>query len=162
MSEMQQYKKQITRIQIAFRRKQSKRPRMQGLRQAIYCQDKMTLVRRAEWEISRNRLNPYPLASVSPTELPELISALQSHFEKVQTDTAFLALKQSELRSDDHISLSGMMDAREQLSIERSLLAGHVFMIQEMITRKKVKLDMQSYRQLRRIVEYTRTMSIHE
>src|SRR3989339_1454380 len=126
---------------------------MQGLRQAIYCQDKMTLARRSEWEIGRNRLSPYPLTSVSPTELPELISALQSHFEKVQADNAFLALKQSELRSDDHISLSGMMDAREQLSIERSLLAGHVFMIQEMITRKKVTLDMQSYRQLRRIVE---------
>jgi hypothetical protein len=132
---------------------------MQGLRQAIYCQDKMTLARRSEREMSKHRLSPYPLASVSPTELPELISALQSHFDKVQSDSAFLALKQSELRPDDHISLSGVMETREELSIERSLLAGHAFMIQEMITKKKVTLDRNSQRLLREILAYARDLN---
>jgi hypothetical protein len=122
----------------------------------------MTPDRRPERGISRNSQNPYPLASVSPTELPELISALQSHFEKVQTDAAFLALKRAELRPDDHVSLTGMMDVREQLHIEQSLLSGHAFMIQEMITRKKVTPDMQSYRQLRRIVQYTRNATSNQ
>lgn len=132
---------------------------MQGLRPTIYCQDKMTLTRRSEWGISTHRLSPYPLASVSPTELPELISALQSHFKKVQSDNAFLALKQSELRPDNQVSLFGFMDAGQQLSIERSLLAGHAFMIQEMITRKKVTLDRNSQRLLQEILAYSRNLS---
>lgn len=122
----------------------------------------MTLAKRSEWEIRRNRLSPYPLASVSPIKLHEWIAALQSHYEKVQAVAAFLALKKSELRSDDPVSLSGLMEAQEQLRIERSLLAGQVFMIQEMITKKKVALDMQSYRKLRRIAEYTRNTTGHE
>ena len=115
--------------------------------------------RRFDEEINTNRPSLYPLASVSPTEIPKLISSLQSHFEKVQSNSAFLSLKQSELRPDDYVSLSGMMEVQEQLRIEHSLLAGHAFMIQEMITRKKVTLDMQSYRQLRRILEFTSNTS---
>lgn len=128
---------------------------MQGLRKAILGYDNMILNRRVIRTDYRNSIIRHSVASGSVTELSESISALQSHFEKVQADTAFLALKQSELRSDDHISLVGMMEAREELRIERTLLSGHAFMIQEMITQKKLKLDVQSSRQLRRIVEYT-------
>jgi hypothetical protein len=118
--------------------------------------------RQSDRDINTNRPSPYPLAFVSPTEIPELISSLQSHFEKVQSNSAFLSLKQSELRPDDYVSLSGMMQVQEQLRIEHSLLAGHAFMIQEMITRKKITLDMRSYRQLHRILEFTRNTSSHE
>ena len=129
---------------------------MQGLRQAIYCPDKMTLARRSEWEIGKNRLSPYPLASVSPTELPELISALQSHFEKVQSDNAFLALKQSELRPDDQISLFGFMDAEQQLRMEQSLLAGHAFMIQQELARRHRAPDPKTRRLLAEVLNYAR------
>ena len=72
----------------------------------------------------------------------------------------FRSLKQSELRPDDHVSLSGVMEAQEQLHIERSLLSGHAFMIQEMVTRKHVKLEKRSCQVLRRVLDYTRTMPV--
>ena len=133
---------------------------MQGLRQAIPARYTMSFDKQAEWEIvNKRRLSPESLGSVSPTEIPELITALHSHFEKVQSDVAFLELKRSEFRADSYCSMSMMMEAQEQVRIERSLLAGHTFMIQEVITKKRVRLDVQTYRQFRRIVDFSRDIS---
>jgi len=99
---------------------------------------------------------PYPIATVSPTELPEMISALQSLWEKIRADSAFLALKQSEYRPDNYLSVTAVMDATEQLRIERSLLCGQAFMIQEMVRHKKVHLDVHSRRILQEILECSR------
>ncbi|MDD4869543.1 MAG: hypothetical protein PHR77_03195 [Kiritimatiellae bacterium] len=128
---------------------------MQTLWPPIPRQNKMTFPRRSPREARKNSIRPYSLTSVSPSELPEILSCLQTQLGKVQTDTTFLALKQSELKPDDQISLFGMMDAREQLNIERSLLAGHAYMIQEMVNRKKVMLDRKSEQVLRNILHYT-------
>jgi hypothetical protein len=66
----------------------------------------------------------------SPTKCPtddlqEMIQTLRSQLNRVRDQTAFLALKRSEMRSDDQVALYGFMDAQEQLKIEKSLLAGH-------------------------------------
>jgi len=100
---------------------------------------------------------PSQLDSMAPAEIPELISTLQVQLEKVRVDAAFLALKRSELRPSDQTSVFGMMDSREQLRIETSLLAGHAFMIQEMVCKNKIKLDSKSRQILAQIVDYTRT-----
>ena len=132
---------------------------MQGLRATLPAQGKMNFVGRSKRGVNRNSRSPYALASVPPTELPELISALESHFEKVKAHAAFLDLKKSELHPDDYMSLTGMMDAREQLRIEQSLLSGHAFMIQEMVNRKNLKLDKRSDQILRRVLSYTSAMT---
>ena len=42
------------------------------------------------------------------------------------------------------MSLYGFMDAQEQLKIEKSLLAGHVPILQEMMAERKIKPDMET------------------
>ena len=122
----------------------------------------MILNRRGLKEAAANSLSPHALAAIPPMELPELIYTLQSHFDKVEADSAFLALKQAEVRPDDYISMRGVMDTREQLHIEQSLLVGHAFMIQEMVNRGQMKLDKHSRQILRRVLDYANNMPIRD
>jgi hypothetical protein len=122
---------------------------MQSVREAISGSGNMIFSRLHRENARRNSVRPYPLISVAPTEIHELIAALRSQFEKVKADAAFLALKKSELRPGNYPSLCGTMEAQEQLNLERSLLSGRAWMIQEMVTRKKITLDANSRKLLR-------------
>lgn len=84
-------------------------------------------------------------------DIQDLITALRSQFSHVKTQTAFLDLKRTEMRPDDQVSLYGFMDAQEQLKIEKSLLAGHVRMLQDMMAEMKLKPDMEIRRLLNEI-----------
>ena len=92
-------------------------------------------------------------------ETDQLIAQLQQCYARTQERAAFLALKQSELRPDDQLSLFGFMEAKEQLTIERSLLSGHVFMVHELIQKKQVILDSNSQRILSQIQTQVRQFS---
>ena len=70
-------------------------------------------------------------------DLQEMITALRSQLSHVKTQTAFLALKRSELWPDDQMSLYGFMDAHEQLKIEKSLLGGHAYMVRQILAKRK-------------------------
>ena len=93
-------------------------------------------------------------------ETGQLIVELQRCYVRTQERAAFLALKQSELRPDDQLSLVGFMEAKEQLTIEQSILSGHVCMVQELIQTKRVTLDTNSQRLLRQIQTQVRQFSI--
>jgi len=84
-----------------------------------------------------------------------LITALRSQLNRIRDQTAFLALKRSEMRPDDQVSLYGFMDAQEQLKIEKSLLAGHAEVLRDMMSERKVKLDMETRRFLNEIRNMT-------
>ena len=77
-------------------------------------------------------------------DIQDLIAALCAQLSHVKAQTAFLALKRSEMRPDDQVSLYGFMDAQEQLKIEKSLLAGHAQMLRDMMTEMKLKPDMET------------------
>lgn len=72
-------------------------------------------------------------------DLRKMIDAFRSQLSHVRDLSAFMALKRSEIRPDDQVSLYGFMDTQEQLKIETSLLAGHVPILQEMMAEMKVK-----------------------
>ena len=50
-------------------------------------------------------------------EIRELVSELKRHFEKVKAESAFVALKQSELRPGDQMSFFGFLEAKESLAM---------------------------------------------
>ena len=84
-------------------------------------------------------------------DIQEMIEALRSQLSHVRAQTAFLDLKRTEMRPDDQVSLYGFMDAQEQLKIEKSLLAGHVPILQEMMTEMKIKPNKETRRLLNEI-----------
>ena len=84
-------------------------------------------------------------------DIQDLIAALRAQLNHVRDQTAFLALKRSEMRTDDQVTLYGFMDAQEQLKIEKSLLAGHAWMLQDMMAEMKLKPDMETRRLLNEI-----------
>ena len=86
--------------------------------------------------------------SCKADDLQEMIEALRSQLNNVRDQTAFLALKRSEMRPDDQVSLYGFMDTREQLKIEKSLLAGHVPILQDMMAEMKIRPDRETRRLL--------------
>jgi hypothetical protein len=89
--------------------------------------------------------------SCKADDLQEMITALRAQLNHVRDQTAFLALKRSEMRPDDQVSLYGFMDAQEQLKIEKSLLAGHAWMLRDMMTESKFKPDVETRRLLNEI-----------
>ena len=86
--------------------------------------------------------------SCKADDLQEMITALRAQLNHVRDQTAFLDLKRTEMRPDDQVSLYGFMDAQEQLKIEKSLLAGHAQMLQDMMAERKLKPDMDTRRLL--------------
>ena len=84
-------------------------------------------------------------------DIQDLIAALRAQFNHVKAEKAFLALKRSEMRADDQVSLYGFMDAQEQLKIEKSLLAGHARLLQDMMAEIKLKPNMETRRLLNEI-----------
>jgi len=90
------------------------------------------------------------------TDIQELIAQLRIHYESVQEKTAFLSLKQSELRPGDEISFFGFHQTRELFFQEHSLLAGHAHLVQETITRKKITISAADQRLLREIASFSR------
>ena len=90
------------------------------------------------------------------TDIHELIAQLRIHYESVQEKTAFLSLKQSELRPGDEISFFGFHQSREQLFQEHSLLAGHAHLVQETIVREKIAISAGDQRLLREITSFSR------
>ena len=93
--------------------------------------------------------------SCKADDIQEMIEALRSQLNHVRDQAAFLALKRSEMRPDDQMSLYGFMDAQEQLKIEKSLLIGHVSILQDMMSERKVKPDMETRRLLNEICNMT-------
>lgn len=89
-------------------------------------------------------------------ELRDLIAEMRIQFDKVREKSAWLDLKQSEFRPDDEIAFWGLMQAKEQLTIEQSVLAGHAGMAQELIRKKKIRLDRGTTRFLNQIADYSR------
>jgi len=89
------------------------------------------------------------------TDAHELIAQLRIHYERVQENTAFLSLKESELRPGDEISFFGFHQTREQLFQEHSLLAGHAHLVQETITREKITISAGDQRLLREIITFS-------
>lgn len=98
--------------------------------------------------------------TTNQSELLELIAALRTHFEKVQEMTAWLELKQSELRPDDEFSFLGMLEAKQNLTIEQSLLSGHAFMIQEDIQERHIVLSRDDKKVLETIVAYSQRLHL--
>lgn len=90
------------------------------------------------------------------TDIQELIAQLRIHYESVQEKTAFLSLKQSELRPGDEISFFGFHQSREQLFQEHSLLAGHAHLVQETIMRERITISAADQRFLREIASFSR------
>ena len=84
-------------------------------------------------------------------DLQEMITALCSQLSHVKAQTAFLALKCSEMRPDDQVSLYGFMDAQEQLKIEKSLLAGHAYIVRQILAKRKQTTSPEIRRILREI-----------
>jgi len=93
-------------------------------------------------------------------EIQELISELRIHFDKVREQVAWLQLKQSELRPDDQISFFGLLEAKQNLTIEQSLLSGHALMVQKDIQQSRITIDPQTARMLKEIVHYSGTLYI--
>ena len=81
-------------------------------------------------------------------DIQELIAKLRVSYGEVQGKREFLALKKSELRPGDEISFFGFMQAREQLA---SLLVGHAFLAQEIISKKKIAVSAADRRFLKEI-----------
>lgn len=69
--------------------------------------------------------------TINQAELHELIAALRAHYDKIQDMTAWLELKQSELRPGDELSFLGFMDAQRNLVFEQSLLDSHATMVEQ-------------------------------
>ena len=69
--------------------------------------------------------------TTNQAELHELIAALRAHYDKIQDMTAWLELKQSELRPGDELSFQGFMDAQRNLVFEQSLLDSHATMVEQ-------------------------------
>ena len=91
-------------------------------------------------------------------ELKDLISELRLQFDRVRTKAAWVGLKRSELGPDEFISQSMFMNADSELRLEQSLLAGHAFMVQELVTKRKLSLDRTSQRLLQEILAYARNL----
>ena len=89
--------------------------------------------------------------SCKADDLQEMITAIRSQLNHVRDQTSFLALKRSEMRPGDQMSLYGFMDAQEQLKIENSLLGGHAQMLLDMMVERKLKPDMDTRRLLNEI-----------
>ena len=123
---------------------------MQGLWEALSCKGRMTAGKCRETSRHIAVANAHATSDVAAP-----ILQLREQFETVKANDAFLRLKESEYRPDDEISLFGLMNAREQLNIERSLLGGHALMIMEMADKKEVSLNRESQLLLREIQEYT-------
>ncbi|MDD5677066.1 MAG: hypothetical protein PHW60_03620 [Kiritimatiellae bacterium] len=81
----------------------------------------------------------------------EMIAVLRSQYEKVKAQTAFLDLKQSELRPGDEISFFGYLQAKEELTIEQSLLSGHAWMLQTMAKERELDFNLDTRRLLAEI-----------
>lgn len=131
MPVLQEHQEQIARIQISCQG-QIQRPPVQELRPALFGADRMKAAER---------------------ELRDLMAELRVQFDKVREKTAWLELKQSELRPDDEISLFGLMDAKQECQTEQSLLSGHALMAHQLAATKRIKLDRDSERLLSAIRE---------
>jgi hypothetical protein len=86
--------------------------------------------------------------------IAELISQLRVHFEKVKADDAFFSLKQSEFRRGNEVCFFGMLNAQEELDVERSLLVGHALMVTDTARKEHIALDRESERLLIAILNY--------
>lgn len=91
-------------------------------------------------------------------ELRDLIAEMRIQFDKVREKSAWLDLKQAEFRPDDEIALWGLMQAKEQLTIEQSVLAGHAQLVQERARDKRVKLTQDNNRFMDTIRQYARRL----
>lgn len=89
-----------------------------------------------------------------------MIAALRSQYEKVKDDAAWLSLKQSELHSDDEVSFFGLLDARQNLDMEQSLLSGHANMLQQEMSAKGVTPDPETARLFQKIANIARSRFI--
>ena len=144
MSALRVHTKHIQRFPVQSYRK-IQRPALQELRQTLSRQCKMRLtsaVKRGD----NLRRTPDAKARIGSrnfkaADLQEITEALRSQLSHVKDQTAFLALKRSEMRPADQVSLYGFMNAQEQLKIEKSLLAGHALMLQDMMAERKLKPD---------------------
>ena len=154
MPALRVHTKHIKRFPVQSCRK-IQRPALQALRQTLSHQGKMKPVStRAPAPKTTQAL----LKSKHPhdkQDIQDLITALRSQLNRIRDQTAFLALKRSEMRPDDQVSLYGFMDAQEQLKIEKSLLAGHAEVLRDMMSERKVKLDMETRRFLNEIRNMT-------
>jgi len=136
MPALRVHTKHIKRFPVQSYRK-IQRPALQELRQTLSCEGKMKPV---STRAPAPKLTQALLKSKHPHDkqnIQDLIAALRSQLNHVRDQTAFLALKRSEMRPDDQVSLYGFMDAHEQLKIEKSLLAGHAYMVQQILAKRK-------------------------
>ena len=90
-----------------------------------------------------------------PSDISEMLHYLEAQFREVQGDIAFLALKQSELRPDNEIAFFGLLQAREHLAIQQSLLIGHARMVQDLVRKKHIVLHPDKQRLLTKIANYS-------
>jgi len=95
--------------------------------------------------------------SINQSESLELIAALRAQFEKVREMTAWLELKQSELRPDDEFSFFGLLEAKQNLALEQSLLAGHAVMLQQDMQASGIIPDPETSRLLQEIAKSVRS-----
>jgi hypothetical protein len=91
---------------------------------------------------------------MNETEVETLINKLEELFHKVQAQREFLSIKQMELRPAHEIAFFGLLQAREQLTTDTGLLAGHLQMIQEMVASQQITLSASSDRTLMTVGTY--------
>ena len=84
-------------------------------------------------------------------ETESAIAGLAAHFEKIKADQAFFEMNASEVRGRDDFWSLKMVETREQLRVERALLAGHAAMVQDRIVRQGATPGKDAERLLERI-----------
>jgi len=70
-------------------------------------------------------------------DVRDLIAELRRCHARAKDQTAFLELKQSELRPGNEISFFWYLQAKEHLHIEQSLLSGHAYMVRQILAKRK-------------------------
>ena len=70
------------------------------------------------------------MANANNPDMHEMHSVLQEQLERVQALSAFLSLKEAEAMSGGEYTMISYMTAKQELEIEKSLLAGHAHMLQ--------------------------------
>ena len=93
---------------------------------------------------------------MDPTEIKDHATVISSQYKKVKALAAFAALKQSELRPGNDLSVHGFLAAEEELRVESAILDGHVQLLEERATKLQIKLSSPT----RRLITTIRSRSV--
>ena len=162
MPVVQEHQEPIARVQVSCQG-EVQRPPVQGLRPTILGSGSMKSRKtegrdlKSEQTLRRaSRKGKITADSPAARELKNLMNDLHIQFGKVRQKAAWLALKRSEFQEDDAISFFDYLQAEEDFATEVSLLSGHALMVQQLASKKRIRLDRYSKYLLQQIQAYSR------